>query len=348
MEFQMIASISSTKVLVTGANGFIGLHTTLRLLQLGYDVRATVRSEVHKKNVIETLSKHLDASNLEFALADLLRDEGWNEAVQGCRYVIHTASPYRAENPKNEDEMIIPARDGTLRVLKAAQVEGVERIVMLSSVVAISSGHEGENRTFDENDWSDLVKTHSVYSKSKTLAEHAAWDFFRSAENKSVMEMVAINPTNVFGPVLDGHTHTSTEWYRTIMRAESPGVARMQIDLVDVRDLVEVLIKALTVPEAAGKRFLCNGASIPLKEFADILHDNFSNRGFRVPTRILPDFVIRFMGMFMPKIKAVVEQLQWEHTLSTEQAQLVFGWQPRPYTQTIIEMAESLVKFGLV
>ena len=344
----MIVSISSTKVLVTGANGFIGLHTTLRLLQLGYDVRATVRNEVHKKNVIETLSKHLDASNLEFALADLSRDEGWKEAVQGCHYVIHIASPYLAENPKDENEVIIPARDGTLRVLKAAQVEGVKRVVMLSSIVAISSGHEGENRTFDENDWSDLGKTRSVYSKSKTLAEHAAWDFIRSAENKSGMEMVAMNPTNVFGPVLDGHYHTSTEWYRTIMSAESPGVAHTQIDFVDVRDLVEVLIKALTVPEAVGKRFICNGVSIPLKEFADILHDNFSNRGFRVPNRILPDFVIRFMGMFMPKVKAVADQLQWERTFSTEQAQLVFGWQPRPYKQTIIEMAESLIKFGLV
>jgi nucleoside-diphosphate-sugar epimerase len=132
------------------------------------------------------------------------------------------------------------------------------------------------------------------------------------------------------------------------MSAESPGVARTQIDLVDVRDLVEVLIKALTAPKAAGKRFICNGASIPLKEFADILHDNFSSRGFRVPNRILSDFVIRFMGMFVPKIKAVADQLQWERVFSTQQAQLVFGWQPRPYKQTILEMAESLIKFGLV
>jgi dihydroflavonol-4-reductase len=219
---------------------------------------------------------------------------------------------------------------------------------MLSSIVAVSSGHEGENRTFDENDWSDLGKTHSVYSKSKTLAEHAAWDFIRSAENESGMEMVALNPPNVFGPVLDGHYHTSTEWYRTIMSAKSPGVAHTQIDFVDVRDLVEVLIKALTTPEAVGKRFICNAASIPLKEFADFLHDNFSNRGFSVPNRIMPDFVIRFMGMFVPKIKAVAEQLQWERVFSTQQAQLVFGWQPRPYKQTIIEMAESLIEFGLV
>ena len=344
----MTASISSTKVLVTGASGFIGLHTTLRLLQLGYCVRATVRNETNKENVIETISKHLDTSNLGLSLADLSRDEGWKEAMQGCNYVIHVASPYPVENPKDENEVILPARDGTLRVLKAAQMEGVKRVVILSSIVAVSAGHEGENRTFDENDWSDLRKTQSVYCKSKTLAEHAAWDFIRSADNKSGMEMVAINPTNVFGPVLDGHYHTSTEWFRTIMSAESPGVARTPFDFVDVRDLVEVLIKALTVPEAAGKRFLCNGATIPLNEFADILHENFSDRGFRVPNRILPDFVIRFMAMFMPKVKAVADQLHWERNFSIKQAQRVLGWQPRPYKQTIIEMAESLIKFGLV
>lgn len=160
--------------------------------------------------------------------------------------------------------------------------------------------------------------------------------------------MVAINPSNVFGPVLDGHHHTSTEWYRTIMHAEVPGVARTQIDFVDVRDLVEVLMKALIVPEAANRRFICNGASIPLIEFADILHENFSTRGFRVPNRILPDFIVRLIGVFVPKARSVVGQLNWKYAFSTEQAQLVFNWQPRPYQQTIVDMAESLIKFGLV
>ena len=344
----MTASNSSTKVLVTGANGFIGLNTVLRLLQLGYAVRATVRNESNKKSIVETLSKHLGTSGLEFAIADLMKDGGWQNAVQGCHFVIHTASPYPAENPKDENELIIPARDGRLRLLKSAQIEGIKRVVMLSTIGAIFDGHEGENRTFDENDWSDLGKTRLIYHKSKTIAEHAAWDFINSAENKSRMEMVSINPSNVFGPVLDGHHHTSTEWYRTIMHAEVPGVARTQIDFVDVRDLVEVLVKALTVPEAAGKRFICNGTSIPLIEFANILHQNFSNRGFRVPNRILPDFVIRLISIFVPKVKAVAGQLQWKYAFSTEQVQLVFGWQPRPYKQTIIDMAESLIQYGVV
>ncbi len=339
---------SSTKVLVTGANGFIGLHTTLRLLQLGYSVHATVRSEAHAKRVRETLSKCIDTSQLEFSLADLLKNDGWQEAVHGCNFVIHTASPYPAENPKSENELIIPAREGTLRILRAAQQEGIPRVVMLSSVVAISDGHQGENRTFDETDWTDLSKTWLTYSKSKTLAERAAWDFIHSAENPSHMELVAVNPSNVFGPVLDSHYHTSTEWYRTIMHAQIPGVLRIQIDFVDVRDLVDILVKAMTVPEAADKRFICNAASIPLPEFANILHENFSQRGYRIPTRILPDPMMRVIALFIPKVRSVARQLQWTYGFSTEQTRLVFGWQPRPYKQTILDMAESLIEYDLV
>jgi dihydroflavonol-4-reductase len=219
---------------------------------------------------------------------------------------------------------------------------------MLSTIVAIFDGHEGENRTFDETDWSDLGKTRLIYHKSKTLAERAAWDFIHSDENQSKMEMVAINPSNVFGPVLDGHLHTSTEWYRTIMRAEVPGVARTQLDFVDVRDLVNIFVKALSVPDATGKRFILNAASIPLIEFAEILHQHFSDRGYRIPNRILPDMLVRLLAIFIPKARAVAGQLKWTYSFSTEQARLIFGWQPQPYQQTIINMAESLIEFDLI
>ena len=339
---------TSTKVLVTGANGFIGLHTTLRLLQLGYHVRATVRTDAHEKDIRATLFKHTDTSQLEFARADLLKDDGWQDAVHGCDFVIHTAAPYPVVNPKDENEVIIPARDGSMRVLRAAQAAGIQRVVFLSTVGAIVDGHQGENRTFDETDWTDLGKCGNFYHKGKTLAELAAWDFIHGVENKSKMEMVAINPAGVFGPVLDNHYHTSVEWFRTIMHAEVPGVPRMLIPIVDVRDLVDILVKAITVPEAAGKRFICSTASIPLPEFADILHQNFSKRGYRIPNRILPDLLIRLIGLFIPKVKAVAAYLQWEYNLSTEQTQSVFGWQPRPYRQTILDMAESLIEHGLV
>jgi len=259
----MTTPLSSTKILVTGANGFIGLHTVLRLLQLGYSVRATVRTEVHEKNVRGTLSSHLDTNQLEFACADLLKDDGWQEAVHGCDSVIHTAAPYPIDDPRDENELVIPIRDGTLRVLRASQVEGIKRVVIVSSLGAIFDGHIGENRIFDESDWADIGKCRLVYHKAKTLGERAAWDFIHSVENKSKMEMVAIIPSSAFGPVLDNHIHSSIEWFRIIMGAEVPGVPRIRIPLVDVRDLVDILAKAMNVPEAAGKRFICSAATIP-------------------------------------------------------------------------------------
>jgi dihydroflavonol-4-reductase len=344
----MTTSHISQKVLVTGASGFIGLHTVLHLLQCGYRVRATVRTEAREKKTRDTLSSQLPTGSLEFAHADLSKDDGWLEAVHGCDSVIHTAAPYPIENPKDENELILPIRDGTLRVLRAAQAEGIQRVVLLSNVGSVFDGHQGENRTFDESDWTDVGKCLNTYHTAKTLSERAAWDFIQGSENHSKMEMVAINPSAVFGPVLDDHRHTSVEWIRTVMRAEVPGLPRILVPLVDVRDLVDILAKAMSVPGAAGKRFICNAAEVPYPELADILHKNFSQRGYRIPTRVLPDILIRFMALFNPKVKAVASNLNWNFSLSTDRARSVFGWQPRPYQQTIVEMAESLIEHGLV
>jgi nucleoside-diphosphate-sugar epimerase len=219
---------------------------------------------------------------------------------------------------------------------------------MVSSVVAVISGHERENRVFTESDWTDTGKTKYAYAKSKTLAERAAWEFIRSAENKNGMELVSVNPSNVFGPVLDNRHHTSTEWFGTLLRREVPGLSRTQLNLVDVRDVVDMIEKAMITPDAAGKRFLANGASIPLQEFALLLDRNFASRGYRVPTRVLPNWLIRFFAIFVPKTKPVVDALGWDHTLSTEQARSVLEWQPRPYEGTVIEMAQSMMEQGMV
>lgn len=340
---------SSSKVLVTGATGFIGLHTTLHLLRLGYSVRAAVRNISQKQHILKSLSKKMDdPGRLDFAVVDLLRDDGWSEAMHGCDYVIHTASPFPSEEPKDENELIIPACEGTLRVLRAAGQNRVKRFVMLSTIGAVFDGHEGENRIFDETDWSDLSKTQSAYCKSKTLAERAAWDYIHSPENKSNMQMVAVNPSNVFGPVLDEHNHTSTEWYRAIMHAKVPGIPNIQLDFVDIRNLVDIFAGALVNPEAADKRFICNAASISLLDFANILHDNFSQKGYPVTNKILPDFLIRLFAQFIPKVNSVAMFLQWSYEFSTEQVKAVFGWQPIPYKQTIIDMAESLIEFDIV
>ena len=339
---------AATKILVTGANGFIGLHTVLHLLNRSYNICATVRTQEQGEKVRQTLAKHTDTKNLQFIPADLTKDEGWDQAAAGCDFVLHVASPFPTEAPKDENELIIPAREGTLRVLRAAQKAGVKRVVLVSSVAAVISGHERENREFNESDWTDTGKTKYAYAKSKTLAEQAAWEFIRSAENKNGLELVSVNPSNVFGPVLDNRHHTSTEWFGTLLRREIPGLTRTQLNLVDVRDVVEMIEQAMITPEAAGKRFIANGASIPLQEFALILDRNFASRGYRVPTRVLPDWLVRFFAVFVPKTKPVVDTLGWHHSLSTEQARSVLGWQPRPYEGTIVEMAQTMIEQRLV
>ena len=344
----MVTDTASTKILVTGANGFIGLHTVLHFLKSGYHLCATVRTEEQGEKVSQTVAKHVDTNKLEFICADLTEDEGWDRAVAGCDFVLHLASPFPAEAPKDENELIIPAREGTLRVLHAAQKAGVKRVVLVSSVAAITGGPQRENRTFSESDWTDPSKTDYIYSKSKTLAEQAAWEFVKSPENKNGLELVCVNPSNVFGPVLDNRHHTSTEWFLTLMRHEIPGLTRTQLHFVDVRDLVEMIEKAMITPNAAGKRFIANGASIQLQEFALILDRNFASRGYRVPTRVLPDWLVRFFAILVPKTKPVVDTLGWMYILSTEQAQSVLGWQPRPYEGTIIGMAQSLIEHGMV
>jgi nucleoside-diphosphate-sugar epimerase len=344
----MVIDPAATRILVTGANGFIGLHTVLHFLKSGYNLCATVRTEEQGEKVHQTLAKYVDTHKLELICADLTKEAGWEQAVAGCDFVLHVASPFPTEAPKDENELIIPAREGTLRVLRAAQKAGVKRVVLVSSVASITGGHEKENRTFNESDWTDTSKTNYSYSKSKTLAEQAAWEFIRSAENKNGMELVAVNPSNVFGPVLDNRHHTSTEWFLTLLRREIPGLTRTQLHFVDVRDVVNMIEKAMLTPNAAGKRFIANGASIQLQEFALILDRNFASQGYRVPTRVLPDWLVRFFAILVPKTKPVVNTLGWTYVISTEQAQSVLGWQPRPYEGTIIEMAQSLIEQHMV
>lgn len=339
--------LSSKKVLVTGAGSFVGLHAVLQLIQQGYNVRGTVRTASHAQHVKEALSRHTAIEKLELVLADLLKDEGWSDAVDGCEYVLHVASPFPTEQPKDENELIVPAREGTLRVLHAAHDARVKRVILVSSVAAVAGGHVGENRTFDHTDWSNIEKS-GAYEKSKTLAERAAWDFINSPENINKMELSSVNPSNVFGPVLDNHYHTSTEWYRTLLRAEIPGVARTQINFVDVRDVVDVLLSAMILPQASANRFILNGASISIPEFAEILHRNFASLGYRVPTRVMPDFLVRFFSIFIPKTRYVAKTLGWKYDLSTEHTHSKLNWQPRPYQQTIVDMANSLIEMDML
>ena len=342
-------TISSRPVLVTGASGFVALHTIIQLLEQGYKVRGTIRSLAKEAEVRETISKYVQADDrLEILPAELEQDSGWDEAVKDVEIVLHLASPFPLFEPTDENELIVPAVEGTLRVLRAAQDARIRRVVMISSNAAVSAGHYGENRAFDENDWS-LADNHiGAYSKSKTLAERAAWDFINGSQNTSGMELVAINPPLIFGPILNRNLPTSEEAIRTFMLGQVPGVGRLKLGLVDVRDVAAALILAMTTPEAAGNRFLCSTESIWIKELADILHGQYGKRGYKIPRIMFPSFLVKLFAVFDRKIALVVRGLDWDFVLSNEKAKRVLKWNPRTKEEAILSMAESLIENKLV
>ena len=340
---------SSKPILVTGASGFVAIHTIIQLLQQGYKVRATLRTLSREAEVRETISKYVQANDrLEIIPGDLEQESGWDEAMRDIEYVLHIASPFPLFEPKNEDELIIPAVQGTLRILRAAHKSKVKRVVQVSSVVAISSGHNGENRTFTEEDWSNIDKPIGAYSKSKTLAERAAWDFINGTENINKLELVTINPSLILGPVPNKNFRTSVELIRTYMLGQVPGVGRIKMGIVDVRDVAGAIILAMNTPEAAGNRFLCSAGVLWIKEVAGVLHKEYSKRGYKIPTIQFPSFLIRFIGLFDKKIALVTDSLDWDYEFSNEKARRILKWNPRSPKEAILAMAESLIEQGLV
>ena len=343
-------TITSEPVLITGASGFVAIHCIAQLLERGYKVRGTLRTMTRESEVRETVRKYVNADDrLEFAHSDLLQDSGWEQAMQGCEYAFHVASPFPLLEPVDENDLIRPAVEGTLRILRAAQFANVKRVILVSSNAAISAGHNGENRTFTEEDWSRLEKPIGAYSKSKTLAERAAWDFINSAENVHKLELVTINPPLILGPIPNKNFPTSAEMIRTFMRGEVPGVAKLKVGLVDVRDVAAAMILAMTTSEAAGHRFACPSATIWIKELADILNKQFSKRGYKkIPKLVMPVFLVRALALFDKRIALVTPSLNWNFELSNTKIKRILNWQPRSKEEAILSMAESLIEQGFV
>jgi dihydroflavonol-4-reductase len=335
--------MSGELVLVTGGSGFIGAHCIMQLKDAGYRVRTTVRSLAREADV-RAMTK---VSDISFAAADLTSDAGWTEAVAGCDFVLHVASPFPADEPKNADELIIPAREGALRVLRASRDAGVKRVVLTSSFAAIGYGHPNTDRPFSEEDWTDPTADVSAYVKSKTLAERAAWDFV--AHEGGSLELSVINPVGVVGPVLGPDYSTSIMLVQKLMDGAVPGVPRLAFGIVDVRDVADLHLRAMTNPAAKGERFLAlSGDFMTFGEIAKVLKARMGEAGKNVPTRVLPDWMVRLVSKFDKSIALIIPELGKFKNGTSEKARRVLGWQPRSREDALVATAESMLRLGLL
>ncbi|EGC29045.1 hypothetical protein DICPUDRAFT_159425 [Dictyostelium purpureum] len=327
---------NSETVLVTGGSGYLALFCIVKLLKEGYKVRTTVRKLSRKEDVLTSIKySGLSVSDdeIEFVEADLLSDNGWSDAVKGCKYILHVASPFPPVQPENEEDLIRPAVDGTLRVLKAARDDtNVKRVVLTSSTAAVAFGKPNENlgRPFTEEDWTFIDETCSAYGKSKTLAEKAAWNFIeKECDNK--LELVTINPTYIFGPLLNTDVSTSIDIISSIIKGVQ-SYAQVSTGVVDVRDVADIHYLAMITEEAKGNRFI------------SISSDSNVSR----------EYIARLFIEKLPELSKTITPPgnhpdQYKHRqISNEKAKRILGWNPRPTNETLLSTAKSLADFNLI
>ena len=342
--------MKNDSVLVTGGSGFVAIHCIDQLLCAGYPVHTTVRSLKREADVREMLKTAGTPRQeaLTFFEADLMQDKGWPEAVAGCRFVLHVASPFPASVPKHEDELILPAREGALRVLRAARDAGVQRVVQTSSFAAIGYGHKPQATPFDETTWTNVDGAGvSAYAKSKTLAERAAWDFI--AREGGHLELSVVNPVGIFGPTFGPDYSTSILIVQKLLDGEVPACPRISFGVVDVRDVADMHLRAMTNPAANGERFLATaGEFISLLDVGTILKKNMGSIAKRVPTREMPDWIVRFLALLIADMKAISPELGIKKNASNEKAKRILGWIPRSNEEAITASGESLVQLGLL
>lgn len=334
--------MTNNTVLVTGGTGFLGTHVIAQLLRAGHAVRTTVRDLGREPELRAALTgAGVDGSaELTLVTADLSDDAGWADAVQGVRYVLHVASPFPPAMPQSDDDVIRPARDGALRVLRASRDAGVERVVMTSSFAAVGYGHEATDEPFDERTWTNVGAPLSAYIRSKALAERAAWDFIEA--DGEGLELAVVNPVGIFGPPLTPDLSASIGLAHQMMTA-MPAVPRLATTVVDVRDAADLHLRAVTHPAAAGERFLAStGEPISFQDVAAELRDAVGLQPTRLP--VLPDDVVREAAKTDPGMAGMVGELGKVRRVSSEKAQTVLDWSPRSNTETLRATAIALQK----
>lgn len=332
-------------VLVSGGSGYIAGFLIRQLVAEGWTVHTTVRSLAREADVRKLLA--VDDARLKFFTADLMHDAGWAEAMAGCSHVAHLASPLPTGAIKHADELIVPAREGALRALRAARAAGVKRFVMTSSVAAIAYGRGRGEQRFTEADWT-LTDAPGVtpYALSKTLAERAARDWV-AAEGGGI-EYCSINPSVVLGPVWSGDYSASVFIVKKLLDGSMPALPDIGFGVVDVRDIADLHVRALKAPGMAGERFIASGPFMKLREIAEVLRAELGEAARSVPTRPMPDWLVRVMSLFMPMLRAVASELGSVRHQDASHARAVLGWQTRPARQSIVDTAHDLLRLGLV
>jgi nucleoside-diphosphate-sugar epimerase len=338
------------RVLVTGGSGFIAGHCILQLLSSDHQVRTTIRSLSREASVRSVLGAAgmVNDYNLDFVSADLTRDAGWAEAMADVDYVLHVASPVQPGHVDDEDELIIPAREGTLRVLRAAHHAGVKRVVLTSAFHAVSWGHPHSDHVFTETDWTVLDGPGvDAYGKSKTIAERAAWDFVGTSSGST--ELVTMLPVAVMGPVMGDDVSGANHIVQRMLSGGMPGFPHLFIPIVDVRDVAQAHILAMTNPDAAGQRFLLsNGPAIEMKDIGNTIKGRLGAAARNVPTRTIPNVAVRVAAAFVPEFRSIAPDLGYAKKTSNEKARRMLGWTPRDPAVAIAAAAESIVGKDLV
>ena len=332
-------------ILVTGGTGFIGLHCLQQLLDKGYKVRTTIRSESRKQEVLEAMKEHSsNCENLEFYIADLLKDDGWKEAVEGSKYVLHVASPFFLGEPENEDVFIKPAVEGTLRVLKACADADVQKVVLTSSFAAVGYGHPREKEVYTEEDWSSVDGEISAYAKSKTLAEKAAWEFVENLEESKKFDLTVINPVAVTGPMLTSDIGSSNDFLLKLISGSMPACPKIHMGYIDVRDVAKAHIFSMTEEKTNGERIIVSENEMFFAEVGKTLNE----AGFKKsPTKELPNFLVKIMSFFVGELKTLLSSLDRKGDIDKTKAQSFFNWEYISTEQSVTETAQQLQDMGL-
>ena len=327
------------KVLVTGASGFIAEHCIIELLKNGYSVKGSLRTMNREQEVRDAVKTETDDAKLEFCKLDLLDDDGWEEAMRDCDYLMHVASPFVIEDPKDENELIKPAKEGTLRALNAAKKAGIKRVVLTSSVAAVNS--HMMSGTSDHTTWTDINSKYvTPYQKSKTIAEKAAWDFYNNQDGDK-MEMTVVNPGGAMGPQLGNDLGgASTQIVSQLISGKFPMIPALSFPFIDVRDVAILHLKAMTTPEADGKRFIAaHSEPTWMYQVAEVL----SAAGYeKIKLKKAPSFMLKLIGLFDNKTKSLVPMLDKYVPCDNSQTVKILNWEPMPWEQAFIEHAKSI------